>query len=84
LKKKNVPVTFAILSGFCVAAYAADLLIPYNYMFLIRGDGTPYDIFYNLTGGSPVFYPLTVYGLFILYIGVFYLITDIVRKKRAK
>ena len=84
LKKNNVPVTFAILSGFCVAAYAADLLIPYNYMFLIRGDGTPYDIFYNLTGGSPVFYPLTVYGLFILYIGVFYLITDIVRKKRAK
>ncbi len=84
LKRKNVPITFAILSGFCLAAYVADLLIPYNYMFLFRGDGTPYDIFYNLTGGSPVLYPLTVYGLFLLYIAAFYLVTGAVRRRKAK
>ena len=83
LKKKNVPVTFAILSGFCLSAYIADVLIPYNYMFLIRGDGTPYDVVYGLTGGSPVFYPLTVYGLFLVYIAVFYLITNIIKRRKT-
>jgi hypothetical protein len=38
----------------------------------MRGDGTPYDILYNLVGGSPVWYPLGVVGLFILYILAFY------------
>ena len=87
MKKKNMPITFAILTGFCVAAYIANVLLPYNYMFLMRGDGTPYDILYSLLGGHPVFYPLAVYLLFILYIaafyGVFYLCTKGRRKRAA-
>ena len=82
LKKRNVPLTFGILTGFCVAAYAADLLIPYNYMFLIRRDGTPYDILYNLVQGSPVLYPLSVWGLFLIYIALFYLAARALRRKR--
>ena len=85
MKKNNIVYTFLIIIGVCAMAYVADRLIPYNYMFLMGGDGTPYDIFYNLLGGHPVFYPLTVVGLFILYIlafyGIYYLVTG--KKKKA-
>ena len=83
LKKKNVPIAFAILLGFCGAAYLADLLIDYNYMFLIRGDGTPYDLLYRLVGGSSVFYPLGVVALFLLYITAFYVIHALAVKKKT-
>ena len=83
MKKKNILITFAILLGFCTAAYIANVLIPYNYMFLMRGDGTPYDIIYNIVGGHQVFYPLIVVGLFLLYISVFYLVYFWVKKKKA-
>ncbi len=82
MKKKDIPITFAILLGFCVAAYTANVIIDYNYMFLMRGDGTPYDIFYNLVGGSPVLYPLTVVGLFLLYIVGFYGAYYLIKSKR--
>ena len=83
LKKKNIPVTFAILVGFCLAAYIANLIIDYNYMFLRRGDGTPYDYFYNLVGGNQILYPLVVVGLFLLYIAVFYLVSSLFRRKKV-
>ena len=72
MKKKNIGIVFSILIGFCVAAYTANVLIPYNYMFLMSGDGTPYDIFYNLVNGSPIAYPLIVVLLFFAYILIFY------------
>ena len=72
MKKKNIPITAAILGGFCIAAYTANILLDYNYMFLREGDGTPYDIIYNLVNGNQVLYPLIVVGLFVLYIMLFY------------
>lgn len=72
MKKKNIPITFSILLGFCVAAFAVNKIIDYNYMFLVRGDGTPYDFFYNLVDGNQVLYPLIVVLLFVLYISLFY------------
>lgn len=72
MKKKNIGITFGILMGFCVAAYIANITIPYNYMFLMAGDGTPYDILYNLVNGNKVLYPALVVLLFILYITLFY------------
>jgi uncharacterized membrane protein YwaF len=72
MQKRNIPITFAILGGFCGVAYATNHLVEYNYMFLMRGDGTPYDILFNLVGGHPVFYPLAVVALFLIYIAVFY------------
>ncbi|MBQ6262492.1 MAG: YwaF family protein [Clostridia bacterium] len=82
LKKKNIPITFGILLFFCGAAFAANAIVDYNYMFLRRGDGTPYDIFYNLVGGNPVLYPMIVVGLFLLYITVFYLVSTPIKRKR--
>ena len=82
MKKKNIPVTFAITIAFCAAAYVANITLDYNYMFLMRGDGTPYDIFYNLVNGNPVLYPLTVVGLFLVYIVAFYLVYYLCRKKK--
>lgn len=78
MKKENIGITFGIITGFCAAAYAANRLLDYNYMFLMRGDGTPYDILFQWLGGSPVWYPLAVLGLFygciVLYYGVFFLL----------
>ena len=82
MKKKNMPITFAILCSFCVAAYIANVLIPYNYMFLMNHDGTPYKIFYDLVGGSPVLYPIIVVLLFLIYVSIFYLVYMLIDKKR--
>ncbi|MBQ2306487.1 MAG: hypothetical protein II184_03130, partial [Clostridia bacterium] len=79
-----IGISFLILTVFCVLAYIADVLIPYNYMFLMRGDGTPYDIFYNLVNGNRILYPLIVVGLFLVYITVFYLAFFGISKLRAK
>ena len=38
----------------------------------MAGDGTPYDILFNLVDGSKVLYPLGVVLLFVVYISVFY------------
>jgi len=82
MKKKNIYITLIILLSFCVAAYVTNILIDYNYMFLMRGDGTPYDIFYNMVNGNKVAYPLIVVSLFLLYIVAFYSIYFLVRKLR--
>lgn len=82
LKRKNIGITFAILGVFCAAAYVANIILDYNYMFLMAGDGTPYDILYNLVGGSKVFYPLGVVALFVLYIALFYLFVCLFGKKK--
>jgi len=83
MEKKNIPITFAILLGFCVAAYIANILLDYNYMFLMRGDGTPYDILFNWVSGNKVLYPLGVVALFLIYICGYYGVHGLVTKKPA-
>ena len=82
MKKNNIYITFAILLGFSVIAYIANILLDYNYMFLMRSDGTPYEMFYQLVGGNPILYPLLVVLLFVLYIIVFYAVFLYRRKKK--
>lgn len=85
LHKRSVVPCLALLGGFCAAAYGANHLLDYNYMFLMAGDGTPYDIAYNLVGGSPLWYPLLVVALFVVYMGIFYGVAALIRKsKKAK
>jgi uncharacterized membrane protein YwaF len=72
MKKRNIAVTAGILGAFCVMAYVANIFLDCNYMFLSRGDGTPYDIIFNLVGGHPVVYPICVVLLFVIYIKLFY------------
>ena len=84
MKPKNIFISFAILLSFCILAYIANVTIPYNYMFLMRGDGTPYDIFYNLVNGNAVLYPIIVVMLFVIYVSLFYLIFYLIKKKREK
>lgn len=83
LKKRNVPITFAILFIFCIAAYVANVIIDYNYMFLMRGDGTPYDILFNLVGGHPIWYPIGVISLFLLYIVAYYYVYYAICRRHA-
>ena len=68
----------------CAVAYVADRLIPYNCIFLISSDGTPCEIVYDLTGGSPILYPLSVVLLFILHITAFYLVCFPATRKKYK
>lgn len=84
MKRKNIPISFSILISFCVAALIANPLLDYNYMFLVRGDGTPYDIFYNAVNGNAVLYPMIVILLFLIYITVFYLIYFFARSHTAE
>ena len=84
MKKKNIWISYCILFAFCAMAFTVNTLIDYNYMFLVRGDGTPYDILYNLVGGNPVLYPMMVVLLFIVYITAFYAIYHAIRKRRKK
>lgn len=84
MKKKNILITFAILFGFAIAAYISNVILDYNYMFLMRSDRTPYEIFYKLVNGNPVLYPLLVVLLFVLYISVFYLVFLKIKQKNKK
>ena len=81
MKKRNMPITFAILFFFCASAMIANYKLDYNYMFLVRGDGTPYDIVYNLVGGNQILYPLMVVLLFVIYIVVFHCIYNAIKNK---
>ena len=83
LKKKNFVITLGVLLGFSVMAYVANILLDYNYMFLERGDGTPYDIAYNLVGGSALWYPLLVVALFVVYMLAFYGVHSVCQRKKA-
>ena len=51
-------------------------------MFIVRGDGTPYDIFYNLVNGNKILYPTIVLGLFVIYILVFRATFSYFRKRK--
>ncbi len=82
MKKSNMGITFSILLGVSAAAYIVNVTIDYNYMFLMRGDGTPYDFFYDLVNGNRVLYPLVVIGLFLVYMEVFYRVFYRVCRKR--
>ena len=82
MQRKNIHSTFAILLSFCVSAFIVNKIIDYNYMFLVRGDGTPYDILYNLVNGNQVIYPLLVVSLFLIYIGLFYFVYYLITQKR--
>ena len=84
MKKENIVITFAILLSFCVAAYIVNVIIDYNYMFLMRGDGTPYDLVFNLVNGNPVLYPILVTLLFVLYVTVFYLIFNLIKNRKKQ
>lgn len=83
MKVKNIYITFIILFSFGILAYIANVLLPYNYMFLMSGDGTPYDIVYNLVNGNKVLYPMIVMLLFVLYVSIFYLIFYFIKKKKS-
>lgn len=83
MRKENMLITFGILVGFCMAAFIANQLLDYNYMFLVRGDGTPYDILYHLVGGSPAWYPVGVVALFLVYISGFYGAYFCIAKRKA-
>ena len=84
MKKENIIITCGIVLGFSIVAYIANIILDYNYMFLMRTDGTPYKIFYQMVGGNKVLYPIVVVVLFFLYLSVFYLVFFLIKRKKEK
>lgn len=88
MKKKNIWITFTTLTCFILAAYLANYIndpdYQHNYMFLTAGDGTPYDILYNLVDGNAILYPLGVALLFFVYIAIFYLVYSFIAKRSSR
>ena len=84
MKKQNMFITFGILITFCILAYIANIILDYNYMFLMRDDNTPYKIFYNLVNGNKILYPLIVVLLFLGYISGFYYVYYLMKNTRHK
>jgi uncharacterized membrane protein YwaF len=84
MKKNNVWISFVILLAFAVIAYPVNVAFGCNYMFLMRDDGTPYFIFYNLVNGHKVLYPIIVVGTLLLYICIFYTVFYYIKKNKTK
>jgi len=81
MKRKNKKIVLGILCGFCIAAYIANIVLDYNYMFLMNHDGTPYSIIYNLVKGNKILYPASVVLLSVLYFQVFATIYNFLKRK---
>ena len=84
MKRHNFWITNLILLDISVVAYIVNLLVDYNYMFLMNHDGTPYSIVYNMVNGHPVLYPILVVVLFVLYTTLYYAVYYFIQKKRAQ
>lgn len=84
MKRKNIFITFGILFFFGISAYIANIFTDCNYMFLSRGDGTPYDILFALVGGNQILYPIGVMVLFVAYISLYYWIYFLITSKSLK
>ena len=84
MKKENMVITYGILFFFGITAYVANIILDYNYMFLMNHDGTPYVVLYNLLNGNPVLYPISVMLLFVVYITIFYLACFELQKGKCK
>lgn len=84
MKKKNIPITFGILFGFGITAYIVNLILDYNYMFLMNHDGTPYVLLYNLVNGNKILYPISVMLLFVIYVSMFYAIYLKIQKRKIQ
>ncbi len=84
MKKKNIWITASIVTGFCIVAYITNLIVDYNYMFLMSPDGTPYEIVYSMSFGIEWLYTLLVVVFFYVYIALFYLIYYLIASRVKK
>jgi len=88
LEKKNTWITIAILGVFMAVAETVNLIhrgqgFQDNYMFLSRGDGTPFQILENIFGPCTVWYALSVAFLMWAYMILFIVIAQTGKNRRA-
>ena len=82
MKPKNLWTSYSILGSFGVVAYIVNLLLDKNYMFLMRDDGTPYFIFYQMVNGNRVLYPMIVIATLAVWMSGYYLVFYFKRKQK--
>lgn len=74
MEKRNIPFVIGVLFIYMTITLIVDYTLGKNFMFFMGGEGTPFDIFFNLVKGNLILYQIIVYILQCGYIGVFYLI----------
>lgn len=84
LNKKTLLINIIIMLLFSGFAWIGAIYTPQNYMFLVRPDGTPFEIFYKLFNGSKIWYPISIIVLQLVFLWLFYLVAYIVRKIALK
>ena len=84
MKRNNIWISCSIFGFFGIVAYVTNILLDKNYMFLMRDDGTPYFIFYNMVNGNKVLYPIIVILTLFIWICIFYGTYHLINRHRAK
>ena len=88
MEKRNIPFVIGILFVLMSIALVVDYTTGKNFMFFLGGEGTPFDIFFNLVQGNLIAYQVIIYVLQCGYIGafylVYYLITRWIKNKKRK
>lgn len=80
MEKRNIPFVIGILVVLMTVALVVDYTTGKNYMFLLGGEGTPFDLFLNMVGGNLIAYQIIIYILQCGYIGLFYVVYYLVIK----
>lgn len=74
MEKRNIPFVIGVLFVYMSITLVVDYITGKNYMFFLGGDGTPFQLFFDLVQGNLVAYQIIIYILQCGYIGLFYLI----------
>ena len=88
MEKRNIPFTIGVLVIYMSIALLVDYLTGKNFMFLIGGSDTPFEIIFSMVKGNLIIYQIILYVLQCGYIGLFYLvyhlIIKLISKRKAK
>ena len=74
MEKRNIPFVIGLLFVYMSITLVVDYTTGKNFMFFLGGDGTPFELFFDLVKGNLIAYQIIIYILQCGYIGLFYLI----------
>ena len=74
MEKRDIPFVIGILFVLMTIALVVDYATGKNYMFLLGGDGTPFELVFNWVQHNLIGYQVIIYVMQCGYIGLFYAI----------
>lgn len=80
MEKRNIPFVIGVLFVYMSIALTVDYITGKNFMFLLKGDDTPFEIIYTLVQGNLIGYQIIIYILQCGYLGLFYVVYYLICK----